>query len=123
MQEMVETLLTPPHPDALEPLLHKPFPRTFDHPAAQRQAQILLHGIVDVLTMPLQIRLHGPHCLPGCLRQSLDVSGIPPVGQHTVRHAVPQTVPCPAKPPACLGRPPLPPSCPPLPELLRGMRK
>ena len=73
MQEMVETILTPPHPDALEPLLNKPCTSTFDHPAAQRQAQILIHGIVDVLTMPLQIGIHGPHGLSGCLRHSLDV--------------------------------------------------
>ena len=57
VQEMVETILTPAHPDSLEPLLNKPFTGTFDHPAAQRQSQVLVHGIVDVLAMPLQISI------------------------------------------------------------------
>lgn len=32
---MVETILTPPHPDSLEALLDKPFTGTFHHPRAQ----------------------------------------------------------------------------------------
>ena len=70
---MIETILTPAHPASLEPLLHQPFPGTFDHPAAQRQAQVLVQGIVDVLAMPLQLGIHGPQGLPCCLRQPLDV--------------------------------------------------
>jgi hypothetical protein len=123
MQEMVDTLLTPPHPDALEPLLNTPCTSTFDHPAAQRQAQILIPVRGAVLTMPLQRSIHGPHGLPGCLRHSLAVSGLHQVGQHPVRHAVPQTVPCPATPPVRLGRPPIQPSGRALPSLLRGRRK
>ena len=120
---MVEPILTPAHPDSLEPLLNKPFTGTFDHPAAQRQSQVLVHGIVDVLAMPLQIGIHGPQGLPCCLRQPLDISGIRQVGQHTVRHAMPQAVPCPATPPAGLGRPPIQPGGRALPQLLHGVIK
>ena len=70
---MIETIFTPAHPNSLEPLLNQPFTGTFDHPAAQRQAQVLVQVIVDVLAMPLQIGLHGPHGLPCGLRQPLDV--------------------------------------------------
>src|SRR5205823_13395673 len=57
VQEMVETVLTPAHPDPLEPLLNQPCARTLHHPRAQRQAQCLVHGRVDVLAMPFQIRI------------------------------------------------------------------
>ena len=36
VQEMVETVLTPPHPDAFEALLDKPFAGTLDHAGPQR---------------------------------------------------------------------------------------
>ena len=36
VQEMVETVLTPTHPDPFEALLDEPFTRTFDHATAQR---------------------------------------------------------------------------------------
>ena len=120
---MIETIFTPAHPDPLEPLLNKPFTGTFDHPAAQRQAQVLVQVIVDVLAMPLPRGIHGPPGLPCCLRQPLDVSGIRQVSQHPVRHAVPPAVPGPATPPAGLGRPPIQPGGRALPQLLRGVIK
>ena len=36
VQEMVETVLTPPHPDPFEALLNEPFTRTLDHATTQR---------------------------------------------------------------------------------------
>src|SRR6266849_4164451 len=42
VQEMVETVLTPPHPDPFEALLNEPFTRTLDHATTQRYAQGLL---------------------------------------------------------------------------------
>src|SRR5262245_58671418 len=66
---MVEPVLTPPHPDPFEALLDKPLTGTFDHPAAQRQSQVLVHIIVDVLAMPMQIGIHGTQGLPSGLRQ------------------------------------------------------
>ena len=35
VQEMIETVLTPTHPNPFEALLDKPFARAFHHPAAQ----------------------------------------------------------------------------------------
>jgi len=61
---MVETILTPPHPDTLEALLDEPFARAFDHPTTQRQAQSLVCRIVDVLVVSLQLRIHP--ALPRC---------------------------------------------------------
>jgi hypothetical protein len=54
---MVETVLTPPHPDPFEALLDEPFASTLYHPAAQRQPQLFVLGIVDMLAMPLQVGL------------------------------------------------------------------
>jgi hypothetical protein len=45
---MVETVLTPPHPDSFEALLDEPFASTLYHPAAQRQPQLFVIGIVDM---------------------------------------------------------------------------
>jgi hypothetical protein len=45
---MVETVLTPPHPDPFEALLDEPFASTLYHPAAQRQPQLFVIGIVDM---------------------------------------------------------------------------
>ena len=42
MHKVVETVLTPAHPDPFEPLLDEPFTGTFDHPRAQRQPQFLV---------------------------------------------------------------------------------
>src|SRR5712691_1066558 len=89
VQEMVETVLTPAHPDPLEPLLNKPFARTLDHPTAQRQAQFLVHGIVDVLAVPFQGGIHRAQSVSGCCRQPLDVQGVRQVGQDPVRPAMP----------------------------------
>ena len=80
---MVETVLTPAHPDPLEPLLDEPFARTFDHPRAQRQAQGLVRRIVDVLAVPLQIRIHRAQGVPGRVGQALDLQGVGQVGQDT----------------------------------------
>ncbi len=38
VQEVVETVLTPPHPNPFETLLDQPFASAFDHPRAQWQA-------------------------------------------------------------------------------------
>jgi hypothetical protein len=56
---MVESVLTPPHADPFEALLDEPFARAFNHAAAQRQSQVLVYIIVDVLAMPVQIGIHG----------------------------------------------------------------
>src|SRR2546427_3749532 len=120
---MVETVLTPAHPDPLKPLLNKPFARTLHHPRTQRQAQCLVPGIVDVLAMPFQIGIHGAQGLAGGLRQPLDVQGVRQVCQDAVRHAVAQAVPSPGKPPAGLGGPPIPPGGRPPPQLVRRVVK
>lgn len=55
---MVETCLTPAHPNALEPLLDEPLAGTFNHPTAQRQPQHLVRGIIQVVAMLIQIGIH-----------------------------------------------------------------
>src|SRR5712671_1261367 len=42
VHEVVETVLTPPHPDPFEALLDEPFTGTFNHPRSQRQSQFLV---------------------------------------------------------------------------------
>jgi hypothetical protein len=54
MHKVVETVLTPPHPDPFEALLDEPFTGTFDHATAKRQSQVLVRGIVDVIAVPVQ---------------------------------------------------------------------
>jgi hypothetical protein len=85
---MVETILTPPHPDSLEALLDKPFTGTFHHPRAQRQAQGLVRRIVNVLAVPLQIRLYRAQDIPGRVGPALDLQGIGPIGQDPIRIAM-----------------------------------
>ncbi len=116
---MIETVLTPPHPDPLEALLDKPFAGAFDHPAAQRQPQLFVRGIVDMLAMPLQVGRHGAHRVSCCRRQPFHVQGIRQVCQDPVRHAAPQTGPRPDKPPAGPGSPPIQPGRRRLPQRLR----
>src|SRR5712691_5337634 len=84
MHKVVETVLTPPHPDPFEALLDEPLTGTFDHPRAQRQPQFLVHGIVNVLPMPLQIRIHRRQSGPRRVGQPLHVQGVGQVGQDPV---------------------------------------
>jgi hypothetical protein len=107
MQEMVETVFTPPHPDSFEALLDEPFARAFDHTTTQRQPQRLVRGIVDVLAMPFQVGMHRTQGVPCRRRQPLHVEGIHQVGQDLLVHAVTQAVPCADKPPAGPGSPPI----------------
>ena len=119
----METLRTPAHPDSLAALLPTPLTGTCDPPAAQRPSQSLVHGVVEGLAMPVPRGRHGPHRLPCGLRPPRDVSGLRQVRAHPVRPAVPQAVPCPATPPAGVGRPPRPPGGRALPQRLRRVRK
>ena len=121
---MVETVLTPAHPDPFEALLDEPFTGTFDHPRAQRQPQCLVRGIVDVLAVPIQIRIHRASRCPA------PSAGNPSTSKASARSArtpsgmaMPQAVPCPAKPPAGLGGPPIQPGRRPLPQVLRRVVK
>ena len=76
VQEMVETVLTPPHPDALETLLDEPLTGTLDHAAPKRQSQVLGLRIVDVIPVPIQVRIQRDQSVPGGLRQALDFQGL-----------------------------------------------
>jgi len=55
MQQMIETVLAPAHTHAFEALLNEPFARTLHQSAPQRQSQFLESGVVNVLTMRLEI--------------------------------------------------------------------
>src|SRR5947209_7412811 len=89
MHEVVETVLTPPHPDPFETLLDEPLTGTFDHPRPQRQSQFLVCSIVDVIPVPLQIRIHRRQGGPRRVGQPLHVQGVGEVGQHPVGIAMP----------------------------------
>src|SRR6266853_4584394 len=115
---MVEAVLTPAHPHALETLLDQPFAGTLNHPTANGQSQSLVYLIVDVVAMPLQIGIHCAHGLPRRVRQTLYVQGVGKVCQDPVGLTMPQPVPGPAPPPARLGGAAIQPGSRPLPQLL-----
>ena len=100
---MVETILTPPHPDTLEALLDEPFARAFDHPTTQRQAQSLVCRIVDVLVVSLQLRIHPAQGIPGRVGQALHLQGVDQISQDAIGVAMPQAVSGPAEPSPRLG--------------------
>src|SRR6266851_1141763 len=107
---MVKARLTPPHSNTLETLLDEPFTGTLDHATPNRQSQVLVVRIVDMIPVPLQVRIQRHHGVSCGVRQGLDHEGHDPV-----RLAMPQTVSGPAKPPPRLrgtavqpGRRPLP---------------
>src|SRR6266478_10166181 len=120
---MVEARLTPTHPDALEALLDEPLTGTLNHTTPNRQSQVLVLRIVDVLPVPLQVRIQRSQSIPCGVRQALDLQGLDKVCQDSVRLAMPQTVPCPAKPPTRLGGAAVQPSRCPLPQGLHGVVK
>src|SRR5262244_3793105 len=96
---MVKTVLTPAHPHSLETLLDEPLTRTLDHPTPNRQSPLLVLRIVDMIPVPLQVRIQRRQRIPCGGRQALDLQGFDQVGQDPVWLAMPQPVPCPAKPP------------------------
>src|SRR4029453_823711 len=100
---MVKASLTPAHPHSLEALLDEPLTRTLDHPTPNRQSQSLVLRIVDMLPMPLQVRIQRSQSIPCRVRQALDRQGLDKVCQDPVWLAMPQPMPCPAKPPTRLG--------------------
>ena len=67
VHEMVETVLTPTHPDPVEAWLDEPFTGTFNPPRSHRYAQFRVPGIVDVRTVSIQIRLHRRQGVPRCI--------------------------------------------------------
>src|SRR4029453_8205498 len=115
---MVKAGLTPAHPHALEALLDEPLTRTLDHPTPNRQSQSLILRIVDMIPMPLQVRIQRSQRIPCGVRQALDLQGLDKVCQDPVRLAMPPPVPCPAKPPTRLRGATVQPSRRPLPEAL-----
>ena len=123
MQEVVETVLTPPHPNPFETLLDEPLTGTLDHPTAQWQAQFLVPGIVDVITVPLQIRIHRCQSVPRRVGQALYVQGFGQVGQDPIGIAMPQAVPCPGEPPLGLRGTAIEPGGRTLPQVLRRVVK
>src|SRR5262245_19015530 len=123
MHKMVETVLTPSHPAPFKALLDEPLTGTVHHPRAQRQTQLLVYGIVDVCTVPLQIPIHHPRGLPCRVGYSLHVQGLGHVAQHPVGMAMAQAVPCPREPSACLGGASIEPGGCTLPEVLRRVVK
>ena len=46
---MVESVLTPPHPNPFEALLDEPPAGTFPPPTTQRETESFVHGRVDVI--------------------------------------------------------------------------
>src|SRR6266851_9878177 len=112
---MVKARLTPPHSNTLETLLDEPFTGTLDPATPNRQSQVLVVRIVDMIPVPLQVRIQRHHGVSCGVRQALDLQGLDQVGHDPVRLAMPQTVSGPAKPPPRLrgtavqpGRRPLP---------------
>src|SRR5262249_23668001 len=101
-QEVIETLLTPAHPDPLAALLDEPLTGTFHHAAAQRQSQFLVYGIVDVRPVPLQIGIHGGQRVPRCVGQAFDRQSLGKVGQAPVRLAMTEAMAGPPEPPTRL---------------------
>src|SRR6266568_8316513 len=123
MYQMVKSSLTPAHPHSLEALLDEPLTRTLDHPTPNRQAQSLVLRLVDMIPMPLQVRIQRSQRIPCGVRQALDLQSLDKVCQDPVRLAMPQPVPCPAKPPTRLGSAAVEPGRRPLPEVLHGVVK
>src|SRR5712691_9315287 len=123
VQEMVETVLTPPHPDPFEALLDEPFAGPLHHSRAQRQVQILVPGIVDMRAMPFQVRRDGAYGLPCGGRQPLHVQGVRQVGQDPLCVAMAWAVPCPDEPPTRIARASIQPGGCPLPQLLHRVVK
>src|SRR5439155_16416609 len=120
---MVKAVLTQAHPHALEALLDEPLTRTLDHPTPNRQPQVLVLRIVDMIPVPIKVRIQRHQGVPCGGWQALYIQGLDQVCQDPVRLAMPQAVPCPAKPPARLGGAPIQPGCRPLPEVLHGVVK
>src|SRR4029434_8330316 len=120
---MVKASLTPAHPHSLEALLDEPLPRTLDHPTPHRQSQSLVLRIVDMIPLPLTVRVQLRKRIPCGVRQALGLQGLDQVCQDPVRLAMPQPVPCPAKPPTRLRGATVQPSRRPLPEVLHSVVK
>src|SRR5262245_34072628 len=120
---MVKSSLTPAHSHSLEALLDEPLTRTLDHPTPNRQSQSLVLRVVDMIPMPLQVRIQRRQSIPCGIGQALDLQSLDKICQDPVRLAMPQPVPCPAKPPPCLGAAAVEPGRGPLPEVLHGVLK
>jgi len=101
---MVETVLTPAHPDPFEALLDEPCAGALHHARPQRQVERLVPGIVDVRAMPFQVRVDGASGLPCRGRQPLHVQGVRQVGQDPLGMAMAEAVSCPNAPPTRIAR-------------------
>lgn len=73
---MIEPVLTPAHPDPLEPLWDKPFTGTLDHATPHRQAQVLVLRLVAVLPVPMQVRIQRAQGIPCGVRHTLAIQGL-----------------------------------------------
>jgi hypothetical protein len=73
---MIEALLAPAHPHPFEPLLNEPFTRTFHHPGSQRQTEFCVFGVVNVISVTVQIVIELHQGLAGRLRKRLHLQGL-----------------------------------------------
>ena len=73
---MVKSVLTPAHPHSLEVLLEEPFTRTLDRSTPHRQSQVFVLRIVDMIPVPLQVRIQRRQRIPCGVRQALDRQGL-----------------------------------------------
>jgi hypothetical protein len=58
-QQVIATVFTPAHADALKSLLNQPFTSTFNHTGAQGELLVIKMLIADMSMVPLKIGLHG----------------------------------------------------------------
>src|SRR2546425_11765304 len=96
---MVKARLPPPHSNTLETLLDEPFTGTLDHATPNRQSQVLVVRIVDMIPVPLHVRIQCHHGVSCGSRQAVHLQSHAQVGHDAVRSALPPTFPDPAKPP------------------------
>src|SRR5262249_45175667 len=103
---MVKAVLTPAHPHSLEALLDEPLTRTLDHATPHRQAQVFVLRIVEMIPVPLKVRIQRRKLIPCGVRQALDRKALDKAGKAPVRRPMPQPVPCPATGTAQRGKSP-----------------
>jgi hypothetical protein len=113
-------LRTAPPPAPCEALLDTPLTGPFHPPRAQRPAPFFGYGRVDGCPVPLPIRLHRQQSVSRRVGEPLHLQGCGQVAQDAVGMAMPQAVPCPGAPPACVGGASSAPGGGTLPEVVRG---
>ncbi len=121
MKQMIQAIFTPAHSDTCKSLRYHPFADTFNHSASNRQPQLLLPLVVNMILMGFQGGHHMFSWLSSLGRTRWCQASLSQLVKDLMGGSVTERMACARKPITCLCCPTIQPHSCGFPEILTGM--